>query len=312
VRAGYFQRVLDRVQALPGVTTAAIANYTPITRPGFNVRFAIEGRSPTEAGDVTTAPLATVSPSFFAALRIPLLRGRLFSGDDVETSSPVVLVNAAFVRQFFGATDPVGRRIRVLLADASPWRTIIGVVGDVRSAHLEEGPASTLYAPLVQDPEGSTLLVRTAREPALAAPLVREALAAIDPNQAVSQVRPLDDVIADARSPSRFRASVVSFFAMLALVLVAVGAYGVMSSVMTQATTEWGIRLALGADPRRLLIAATARQLVPVMVGIGAGIFGCIASARLIRSFTFEFSSIDPLSLTAATTAVLAVSMLAT
>jgi putative ABC transport system permease protein len=190
-RAGYFQRVLDRVQALPGVTTAAIANYTPITRPGFNVRLAIEGRSPAEVGDVTTAPLATVSPSFFAALRIPLLRGRLFSGDDVETSPPVVLVNATFARQFFGTSDPIGHRIRVLLADASPWRTVIGVVGDIRSARLEEGPASTLYAPLAQDPGGSTLLVRMTRERALAGPLVRETLAAIDPNQAVSQGRPL-------------------------------------------------------------------------------------------------------------------------
>jgi hypothetical protein len=115
-RAGYFQRVLDRVQALPAVTTAAIANYTPITRPGFNVRLAIEGRSPAEVGDVTTAPLATVSPSFFAALRIPLLRGRLFSGDDVETSPPVVLVTPHL------PGNSSGRAIRLVTGFVCSWQ----------------------------------------------------------------------------------------------------------------------------------------------------------------------------------------------
>ncbi len=310
-RAGYLQRVLDKIHSLPGVTAAAIANYTPITLPGFNLRFAIEGRASGEVGDVTTAPLATVSPSFFSTLRIPLIRGRVFGDDDVETAPPVMLVNAAFARQFFGSADPVGHRIRVLLSDASQWRTVVGVVGNVRSARLEEGPTPTMYAPLAQDPRGNTLVVRTTREPTLAAPMLREALAAIDPNQAVSQVRTLDEVIADAMSPSRFRASVVTIFAMFALVLAAVGVYGVMSSVMTQRTTEWGIRLALGADPGRLLVAVIGRQLVPVVAGMAAGIIGCVALARLIGSLAFEVSSLDPFSLGAAAAVVLLVAMVA-
>jgi putative ABC transport system permease protein len=223
----------------------------------------------------------------------------------------VLLVNTAFARLFFGADDPVGHRVRVLLADESSWRTIIGVVGDVRSAHLEDGPAPTMYAPLAQEPRGTTLLIRTSGEPALAGRMVNQAVAAIDPNQGVSHVRPFTDLIADATSPSRYRASVVSLFAILALVLAAVGVYGVVSSVVVQRTAEWGIRLALGADPRRLLVAVMGRQLAQVMVGVTAGVLGCVALGRVLSRFTFEISSLDPISLAVAATTVLLVATLA-
>jgi putative ABC transport system permease protein len=140
---------------------------------------------------------------------------------------------------------------------------------------------------------------------------VRDAITTLDPRQAVSQVRPFDEVVAEATAPSRFRASVVSLFAVLALVLAAVGVYGVVSYTIAQRTMEWGIRLALGVDPRRLVIAIVGQQLVSVLLGIGAGLVGCGALAHLMGGFVFGVSSLDPISLGAAAVTVLIAAMLA-
>jgi len=237
LRAAFFQRVLDRIQSLPGVLSAATANYTPITRPGFNLRFGIEGRPPAETGDITSAPLAAVSPSFFSTLRIPLIHGRLFDAHDVDAAPLVLIVNRAFADHFFGTDDPIGRRIRVA-ESVDGWRTVVGVVGDVRSARLEEGPEATMYAPAAQEPRVDTLLIRINGDPTAASRMVVNAISAIDPQQAISQVRSFEDVVAEATSPWRFRASIVSMFAGLALILAAVGVYGVVSNVISQRTGD--------------------------------------------------------------------------
>jgi putative ABC transport system permease protein len=221
-----------------------------------------------------------------------------------------LLVNAAFAHHFFGTDDPIGHRIRMAEA-VDGWRTIVGVVGDVRSARLEEGPEATMYAPLSQEPRADTLLVRTSHEPAAEAKAVRDAVTALDPQQAVSQVLPFDEVVAEATAPSRFRASVVSLFAVLALVLAAVGVYGVVSYTIAQRTMEWGIRLALGVDPQHLVLTIMGQQLGSILLGIGVGLLGCVALAHLIGGFVFGVSSLDPISLGAAVATVLIVAMLA-
>jgi putative ABC transport system permease protein len=309
-RAAYFARIEGDVQALPGVAAVALTNYAPITDPGFNLRMTIEGRPAVESGDVTSAPLATVSPGFFDTLRIPLRRGRLFDAHDGAAAPLVLVVNEAFARKFLSGIDAIGRRIR-LGENVDGWRTIVGIVGDVRSSRLDQGPEPTMYAPLVQEPRASTLLIRVHGDTATA-DAIRRAVIRVDPTQAIAPVRPFQQVVSGGASAWHFRATVLALLAAMALVLTAVGVYAVASFAVEQRTAEWGIRLAIGAAPSALVAGILRRQARVVLAGATAGVVGAVATAGALRQYVFGVSAIDPLSLGVATCVAASIAALAT
>jgi putative ABC transport system permease protein len=182
----------------------------------------------------------------------------------------------------------------------------------VRSARLEEGFEATLYAPVAQEPRENTLLVRVTSEPLSQAATLQKTISDVDPAQGVSDVRAFDDIVADAVAPSRFRASLVGLFAFVALVLATAGVYGVVTSLVVSQTTEWGIRLALGADPRRLRMGILRRHLAPILSGVALGLLASVSLARTVNSLVFGISPLDPLSLGVASTVVLTVAIIAT
>jgi putative ABC transport system permease protein len=239
---------------------------------------------------------------------IPLLRGRGLAESDRGDSERVVLINQALARQEFRGEDPIGRRIRLGGAEA-PWRRIVGVVGDVRHASLGAPQSLQVYAPDRQwfFASDMTLVVRTEGDPAALAGPLRAAVHSVDPAPAIGRVRPLEGVVRGSTAARRFAATLLSLLAGVAALLAGVGIFGVVSGLVSRATREIGIRMALGAGSRRVLGWVFARVLVPTAAGV---LFGAVAAmwlGRLLSSQLFEVSPRDPLVLSAVALLVLAV-----
>jgi putative ABC transport system permease protein len=323
--------LVKTVEAVPGVQAAGLITDIPLTSDpysGFLWRADAPGASasqpPHEARDRWRADLTVVTPGYFPAMSLAVLRGRNFNDGDRYTDdelnhagpalSGVAIVNSTFASRYFGGDDPVGHDI--VLGDASSFgsiRTIIGVVTDVRQRAVAEPPRPTVFVPHGQHPDviRPALVVRTSLPPAAVVPIMRQRLAAFDPQLVVLAIRPMDEVIAGALSRPRFNVLLIGTFAALGLALAAIGIYGVVAFVMTQRTREIGIRIALGArrgDVLRLLIVD---GMGAVVAGGIAGTAAAVASTRLVRSMLFGVTPLDPLSLAGAPLALVLIAVLA-
>ena len=280
----FFEDVLRRVATLPGVERAAVTTDLPFSFPG-RVSFTVEGLPMTKPEERPKCGWFAVSPGHFQTLQVPLLQGREFSSSDSGEAAPVVIVNEAFVRRFFGTGNAIGRHIRLDLGDQQqePWREVAGVVGNVREFLGQVQPRPEIFVPFATHPQGlMRFIVRTQTDPASLSDGLRRAVWAVDPDQAVTEIRTMDRVIADSSEGDDLMAGMMGAFAVLALLMAAVGIFGVLSYLVEQRTQEMGIRLALGAEPGALLRFVIRKGMALVGVGAGTGVLLSLALPKLV------------------------------
>lgn len=310
----FFDQTLARLQTLPGVTAAGAANMIPLDGNGTDRLIDIEGYVPRDQADKPDAQNRQTTPGWFAAMGIPLVRGRPIQPADDKQAARVVVVNETFAKQFFPTGEAIGKRIRLgKLTNEFPWATIVGVVGDVRGFALDEPPLPTMYWPVAQirDTPALAIVVRTQNDPAALAGSVRSAIAEIDPAQPIYDMQTLDQLVSKSLGQRRFTLMLMLLFGVIALVLSAVGIYGVMAFAVTQRTQEIGIRMALGAraiDVLRLIIGS---GMSLAAIGVVIGLAGAFAVTRLMASLLFGVSPTDVVTFALVSAGLLIVSLLA-
>ena len=296
--------VLERLQALPGVSAAAITNAVPLGGGvAGTTRFDIEGRSVDDPERRPTTDVRVATPQYFATIGVPVMRGRVFNDLDSDESMRVVVINNAMTKYWDG-TDPVGSRIALpappLPGTNTPrteWYTIVGVVGDVRQFGLAQETVAQVYVPLTQAPFGlaGQILVRTAGDPASFGNLVRDAVYAVDPNQPVENVQTLEDLRSEALAAPRLTATLLAIFAALALLVTLAGIGGVIATSVQQRTKEFGLRMALGARRDSVLMMVVRQGLTLVVIGLVVGIVGALAAGRVLSAYLYQTAPRDPL-----------------
>ena len=296
----FFRRALEAIRNIPGVQHAAITDESPLaTFQSVVSGLAAEGQPPT---DDTVVPVAA-SAGYFNALQIPLLAGRFFNDRDGEGGPRVAIVNQTLARILFSGVDPVGRRIH-LGSETEPWVTVVGVVADIRHRGLDDKIWPELYQPYVQAPAPwMTFVIKASANSSGLIPAVRKVIAGIDRNQPLFDIEWMERRLSDSVAQRRQRAALLGSFALLALVIAAVGIYGVMAYSVAQRTHEVGVRMALGAQPGAILRMVVADGMRLALTGVVLGIAGAIGLSHLLSSFLFGVTATD-------TTTFLSVSVL--
>jgi putative ABC transport system permease protein len=283
--------LLARAAQLPGVESVAVAGNHPLD-PGFTNSFSVVGRE-SEARNWPEISVRRVTPGYFKTMRLALVRGRLLQDSDTTSAPPVILINDAAARRFFGDRDPLGKQIRF-------WggsRTIIGIVANERFHGLTEAPPEAVYTPLDQTPSANgagVLLVRTSGNPAALTSAVRGAIAEQDPALAVFGLETMDETMSRSIAERRFTMLVLALLASVALVLAAIGIHGVLSYTVGQRTREIGIRVALGAQPGRVVRMVVGHGMTLAVAGAALGMLGAWVLTRSIRALLFEVAANDP------------------
>ncbi len=310
----FFDRAIARLSELPGVTAAGASNMIPLDGNGTDRLIEIEGYVPRDQSDMPDAQNRQATPGFFAAMGIPLVRGRLIERSDDNKAARVLVVNQEFAKRFFPNGDAIGKRIRLgKLTSDFPWATVVGIVGDVRGFALDEPPEPTMYWPVAQirATPSLTIVVRTQSDPAALAPSARDAIAEIDGAQPIYDVQPLDQLVAKSLGQRRFTLMLMVLFGVIALVLSAIGIYGVMAFAVTQRTQEIGIRMALGASALDVLKMVVGSGMFLAAIGVAAGLIGAFALTRLMASLLFGVSPTDLVTFGLVTGGLLMVALLA-
>lgn len=310
-KLSFFSDVLRRVESLPGVRSAALGDSLPLSPYRVRLMIRPEIATPTGPAPSSTAVMMsrlTVSPGYFYTLGIPVLKGRTFTDHDDEQSPKVAVVNEALARRLWPGEDPIGRQLPLLDDSLS----VVGVVGNTRHEGLGQDPASEIYVPYLQQPTNSMqLAIRTATDPASLASAVRGQVAAIDPEQPVYNVATLEQMLSESMAPRRFNLLLLGLFALIALILAAVGIYGVMAFSVTQRTHEIGIRMALGAERRDVLRLVVRQGLRLTLAGVIFGVAGACALTRFLKSFLYGVRPTDPVTFVLVSALLVAVSILA-
>ena len=313
-RISAFQRdLLARVEAIPGVRSAAFIAYLPFSGTDNSWAFDIEGRPPKPPGEYNMTEYRPAGAGYFETIGIPIKRGRGFDSPDNEDSPLVVAINESMARAFWKQGDPLGQRLH-LLGDDTNWRTIVGIVGDVHHAGLGDKPGPELYVPYSQIANVEarpTIILRTTVEPASVAGALRHAVAQVDPNVPMDQVATMRQIVASSVGQPRFRTTVLLLFAMLALFVASIGLYGVMSYVVSQRTREFGIRMALGASRRAVLRLVLGKAVKLAGIGIGIGLIGSALVSRLIASLLYGVRPLDGITLAGVSMLLAVVALLA-
>jgi putative ABC transport system permease protein len=293
-RQRFFEQLLERVERLPGVTASGLVNVLPFSTYDRGSRLVIDGAPIPDPGREPPIAFRVASPGYHEAMGIPLTAGRMFDRRDTPDGERVAIVNRRTVEQHFGGQWPLGRRIR--LGDAEqPWLTIVGVVGDVRHSSLTRAPQPEVYVPMSQSPAAMMMLaVRTAARPEDLTSPMRAVVQDIDPEQPIYHVKTLDALVGDALLPSRTSASMVTLFSGLALILAAIGIYGVVAYGVSQQAREFGVRMALGATPRDVMQLVLRHGLMMIGTGVALGIAGALGVSGLLRGALHGVSSTDP------------------
>ena len=302
-------RLVAATRAIPGVEAVSVSSDLPLESTSY-LTFDLEGRLATDDGNGDVQPFR-VTPGHFDVLRIPLRKGRLLEEGDAASATPVAVVNEELVRRFLGGQDPIGRRIQVADGSASA-SLIVGVVGNVAQEEVSAAPYAQVYQPMAQGPtRGVRVAVRTSGNPMTVANQARAALASVDPQLPLTKVRTMEDRLSGSLTQPRVSMAVLALFALLALVLAAIGIYGVLSYAIARRTREIGIRIALGAQPgdvRRLVIGEGMR---PVIAGVALGVAGALALTRVMRTLLYGVSPSDPGTLAAVALLLTAVALVA-
>jgi len=291
---GFFDRLFERIDSLPGVLAAGGVSFLPLNGLGSATSFSIEGQEKPRAGEEPVSEVKVVTHDYFRAMGIPLLRGRLFDGRDTAPNTRRVIVTQELVKQYFGDRDPIGRRIVLSWNNQGPDE-IIGVVGDVRSVNLETQARGASYLPPARFAYPFlSVAVRTSTDRLSLAPSIVNAVHELDPNIPVSEIRSMSEVMAVSTTERRLTMVLLLIFSVVALLLASVGIYGVISYSVTQQTQEIGIRMALGAQRRDLLRMVVGNAMLLAFVGIALGAAGAFVLTRLMTTLLFSVEPQDP------------------
>ena len=312
-KVAFYREAGERLRVLPGVRDFGMVNYLPLYGGlGARTGFTIDGQPAPPDGEGPGVDVRVTDAGYFRAMGIPLLRGRGFTESEIAEARRVVVISETMARLHFPGENPIGKRIRVEMFLDPPPTEIIGVVGDVRYESLVDEAYPTVYMPI---PELTypfmTLVLRTGDDPLQLAPAVRRALREIDPDQPVSDVRTLDEVMSETVARPRFNTLLLGLFAGLATLLAAVGIFGVMSYAVTLRTREIGLRMALGAQPGEVLRLILKQGLLLTTIGIAIGLAGALALTRVMSGLLFGVGSTDPATYAAIVLVLALVSLLA-
>jgi putative ABC transport system permease protein len=293
-RISAFQRELhERVRGIPGVQSAAFTAYLPLSGTDSSWAFDIEGRPEKPPGAYDITNYRPVSADYFETVGIPVQRGRGFDPTDNEDSPLVVVVNESMARTYWNQRNPVGQRVRF---SDQKWRTIVGVVGDVRHEGLGMKPEPEIYIPygqIANVESRPTIVLRTSIEPTNLTSALRKVVSELDASVPLDQIETMKQIVSVSVGEPRFRTAVLSIFAILALFVASIGLYGVMSYLMSQRTREFGIRLAVGASSGALLRLVLGEAAKLVSIGICLGLVGAMLLARSIASLVYGISPFD-------------------
>jgi putative ABC transport system permease protein len=314
-QAQFFQDVKTRLESLPGVQSASSVVPLPLSGDRFVISFQIEGREVAKK-DEPSADIFMTGVGYFRTLGIPIVKGRDFETRDQYGSTPVVIINEEFARQFFPNEDPIGKRmrpgLRMFEGEKPTFKEIVGVVGNIRNRTLSTPPEPNYYVPQTQVPFSQmTVVVKTTTDPKSVLSAVTKEVAAMDPELPLFGVKTMREYLASSVATPRFSTTLLSIFAGVALVLTLVGLYGVMSYSVAQRTNEIGIRLALGAQTRDVLVMIVKQGSKLILLGLVIGLAGAYALTRLISSLLFGVTTKDPLTFGAAAMLLALVAFLA-
>jgi putative ABC transport system permease protein len=309
-RIDFFDRLTTRLRQLPSVGAAGMIQTLPM-RGGYLLTFSVQGRPAARPGDEPSANHRVVSPDYFAALGIPLKRGRLFTPQDTETSPKVAVIDEAFAARHFASENPIGRGLDIGNG-TDGFYEIVGIVGNVRHGGLESNAAPTMYVPYRQDVFSTMwVVVRTDRDPAGLIGDARQAVRDIDPRLPAYSMMPLRDVLTESVAQRRFSMLLLAAFALTALFLAGVGIYGVVGYSVSQRTQEIGVRLAIGAERRDVLALVVGGGMKLAMIGVAVGLAAALAMAQLITSMLFHVTPFDPASYAVTAGVLLAIAAIA-
>jgi putative ABC transport system permease protein len=305
-RAAFYDEVLQRVTAIPGVISAGFSNGVPVALKAWVNGFVVEGPTILRADRFSNSNYRVVTADYLQTLGVPLRQGRMLEARDTVDSRPVAVVNEAFQRKFWGNDTAVGRRFR--FDSTLSWITIVGVIGDIRQAGLETAARPEMYLPAVQQPLfANWLAIRTTGDPMRATVAVRQAIRAVDPDMAVANVSTMERILDRETFQRRVQMILLATFAGLALLLASLGIYGVLAYLVTGRTQEIGLRMALGAAPGDVLRAVVGQGLGLSAAGIAVGILAALGVTRVLSQVLFGVSPTDPLTYVSVAALLLAV-----
>jgi len=323
----FYRQLVERVRSLPGVQTAGAINHLPLAGDLWGWSFVIEGRPKPRAGESPGAVYRIVTPGYFAAMRLPIVRGRDVADADNVTAPGVVIINEQAARQYWPGEDPIGKRISFDYDKSNPptWLTIIGIAKDAKQDNWTDKATPETYLAAFQNHDflgdsGAevashmsyiTLVARSAGDPAALVSAMKQAAWSFDRNLAISQVVTMDGVVAEANAQPRFEMMLLSIFAAVAMVLAAVGIYGVISYSASKRTHEIGVRMSLGASRRDVLLLVVRQGLWLAMAGSVAGLVGALLLSHLMAGLLYGVKPTDPVTFAAVAAGLDAVAMLA-
>ncbi len=314
---GFYQELRQRVEVLPGVRSVGAAALLPLGQTTGDWGIDIEGRV-RGPEDRFHGYLQIVTPGYFETMRIRLLRGRSVEETDRAEGLPAVVINERMAARYWPGEEAIGQRVRIRTDEPGPWFTVVGVVGDIRHNAIVEEPRHEMYFPHAQLPlalGGTTgamnLVVRTAGDPVVAAAPVREVIRSLDPNLPISNLRGMEQVVASALAEARFTMLLLALFAAVALVLGAVGIYGVIAYAVSRRTQELGIRMALGAGAGMILRMVVQQGVVMVGIGVTLGVLAAFAVTRVLSGHLYGVTATDPVTFAAVPLLLIAVALLA-
>jgi putative ABC transport system permease protein len=303
-RAGFYKQVLERVKSLPGVVSAAYTTTVPLEWKGGTSGFYPEGRTLERAkaeGLSYDANHRQVSDDYLKTMSIPLREGRYLNDGDNEQTMPVALINETMARQYWPGENTIGKRFKLGGPDEDrPWMTIVGVAGDVRQMGIEEPVKAEMYLPYKQIKNDQwfaprDLVIRTSVDPLGIVAATRREIHQVDPDQPISNIRTMDEVLGEETASRRLGMTLLTIFAALALLLATLGIYGVLAYFVVQHTQEIGVRVALGAQRRDILRLVLKKGMLLTLLGVGIGLGAAFALTRLMASLLYGVSSADPL-----------------
>ena len=310
-RRAFYSAMFERIKALPGVVSAGGTTRLPLGSTSVSTRVLVDGRA-MSASEMPEVELRRAVADYFAAMGLPILRGRTFSSEDGPASAPVAIINQTMARRLWPSDDPIGKRFRVGTNPQSQWSTVIGVVGDLRHSSLDVEPVAEFYVWYLQGPPTAPfIVVRTHGDPAALAASLRAELKALENDLAVYDMRTMTEVRAASVAERRFILTLALGFGLLALTLAAVGVYGVMSLVVSERVQEMGIRLALGAPPLRVLALVVRQGLTLAALGIALGVITSMALTPLMVQMLYGVRPTDPLTIAGVPAVLLAVALIA-
>jgi len=297
----FCNQMLEKVRTVPGVEAAGTSHFLPLGRviPGTGF-WRADQPFPGHGSEPVTEVLV-VMPGYFAAMNIPLIRGRVLTERDRAGAPFAVVVNQTLVRQFYPNEDPIGKRIYLQWNHPKETYEVVGVVGDVRQKSLDKDPKPGVFLSNLEAPTGPiNLVVRTHGDPKQLASAIRSEIHSLDREIPIADVKTMDEYVSESVAAPRFNTILLGGFAVLALVLAAVGLYGVLSYIVTASRTQIGIRLALGARPSTMFRMITGRALALAAAGVALGALGCIALRQVLAALLFGIGPSDPVTIAAA------------